>query len=70
MTVRVRGLGDRLAESPEGPGRHGPRWPGAPEYVRDENGAVLNVAAWCHSCELASTLSYRCSECGADLAGK
>lgn len=49
------------------PGDDAPRWPGAPEPVV-ENGEVVNAVAWCGSCDSPSTLGYRCSECGADLA--
>lgn len=44
------------------------RWPGAPEPTLDATGTVTNAVAWCRTCESDSTLCYRCSECGADLA--
>lgn len=43
------------------------RWPGAPEPIV-EDGLVRNAREWCRTCESPSTLIYRCSECGADLA--
>ncbi|QPL12223.1 CxxC motif protein [Halorubrum phage Hardycor1] len=44
------------------------RWPGAPEPRYDEDGEVTNAAATCSACGEPSTLSYRCGECGNDLA--
>lgn len=48
-------------------GAENPRWPGAPPQ-RFEDGVCVNVKEWCNSCGEPSTLCYRCSECGADLA--
>lgn len=57
-----------LDEPGAAPGRDAPRWPGAPEPELDEDGRVVNAVAACHACSEPSTLGYRCSECGADLA--
>jgi hypothetical protein len=53
-----------------GPGDDAPRWPNAPEpEVDPETGDVINAKNYCRVCDSDSTLSYRCSECGADLTG-
>jgi hypothetical protein len=71
MTYRQRTLGDELRESDgTAPGEAAPRWPDAPEPVIDDEGTVTNAAAECSTCGAASTLVYRCSECGADLASE
>lgn len=57
-----------LDEDGAAPGDDAPRWPGAPELRFDENGDVSNARAYCEACDSPSTLGYRCSECGNDLA--
>lgn len=60
-------LGDALREISESESRE--RWPGAPEPTYDDDGNVANaVVAECPACGDPSTLGYRCSECGKDLA--
>lgn len=61
---------DRITDGEPGPGAgpDKPRWPRAPPQRRGPNG-VENERDRCPACEAASTLSYRCSECGKDLAG-
>lgn len=69
---------DETDSSPSAaPGDENPRWPGAPEQVVNEAGEVVNEAGEvvdsvedCGTCGAASTLCYRCSECGADLVGQ
>ena len=62
-----RTLGDALREISENESRE--RWPDAPEPRYDDDGNVTNAAAECPACDGPSTLGYRCSECGKDLAG-
>jgi len=44
-----------------------PRWPHAPEPRTGDDGTVINAVETCNACASPSTLTYRCSECGADL---
>jgi hypothetical protein len=49
------------------PGGAAPRWPHAPEPQTGDDGTVINAVETCNACDSPSTLTYRCSECGADL---
>lgn len=63
--IIARGLS---SEGGAAPGDDAPRWPGAPE-AQVEDGEVVNGKFECVACGEASTLVYRCSECGAEPGG-
>ena len=61
MTPATARSGFIERETGPAPGPDYPRWPGAPE-----NGRRFFT---CPTCGEASTLAYRCSECGAEPGG-